>query len=116
MFHKKQKRKTEMVSLIECDLEELSRLDRADISDEDRLFHSTLLLRPSHREFFSWLPKTTHVSQEEFARLMNIDPSRISRLLARRILQPGMPWRVWFIQFDAYMKGVIAGRKGSGYF
>jgi hypothetical protein len=102
--------------LVLFDDSHLDRLDRADITDDDRAIYTTLILRPNHKEFpKTGTPKTEHCSQEEFSILVGLDPSRISRLLARHILTPGMPWRIWFVQFVAYMHGLAAGRRGSGY-
>ena len=93
----------------------LDELKRDEITDEDRCVYSTLILRPEHNGFPKSAPKTDHCSQEQFATLVGLDPSRISRMLARRVLTPALPWRIWVIQYISYMKGLAAGRRGSGY-
>jgi hypothetical protein len=114
MAPKKEEKKLRVLVAFDDSL--LDQLDLSEITDEDRNIYSTLILRPEHKEFSgSGAPKSEHCSQEEFARFVGLDQSRISRLLARRILTPAMPWRVWFLQFVAYTKGLAAGRRGSGY-
>jgi hypothetical protein len=113
---KKNGKEPEVVCLIPFDTSKLDELDRASITDDDRNLYSLLLLRPEHKGFPKTSPRSDHITQEEFARLVGLDPSRISRLVARRILTPAMPWRIWAIQLTSYMKGVDAGRRGSGYF
>ena len=113
MARKKQNENLKFLVLF--DDSHLDRLDPANITDDDRAVYSTLILRPEHKEFPKGTPKTEHCSQEEFSKLVGLDPSRISRLLARHILTPAMPWRIWFVQFVAYTHGLAAGRRGSGY-
>jgi hypothetical protein len=107
--------KGNLKALIYIDLKHMDRLDPDEIDGLSRCVYQALIVRPEHKEFIKGFPTTDHVSQEEFARLVDVDHSRISRLLARRILTPAMPWRIWFLQFTAYQMGVAAGRKGSGY-
>jgi len=114
---KKKSSHEKLTGLIFIDMKHIDRLKPDEIQDIDRCVYAALLLRPAHREFPKDMPTTDdHMTQEEFADLVNIDPSRISRLLARRVLTPGLPWRCWFLQFHAYQTGVSLGRKGSGYF
>ncbi len=101
--------------LIWFDPKKLDELDHDKITDKDKAIYSTFILRPEHKEFENLGPEKDHCSQEEFARMVNQDPSRISRLLARGVLTPAMPWRIWFTQWLAYSEGYAAGRKGSGY-
>ena len=107
--------KGNLKALIYIDLKHLDRLDPDEIDERDQFVYQALIVRPEHKEFMKGFPTTDHVSQEEFARFMNVDHSRISRLLARRVLTRAMPWRIWFLQITAYTLGVVAGRKGSGY-
>jgi hypothetical protein len=102
--------------LIWLDLKHIDALPKDEITAEDQLIYGTLLLRPQHKEFPQDAPSGEHCSQESFASYLDVNPSTVSRLLSRRILTPGLPWRCWVLQYVAYAKGVNAGRKGSGYF
>src|SRR5258706_3685279 len=112
---RKRQLKTDSQAVIWFDLKMLDRLDPDGITESHRIVYSTLLLRPGHDEFPDDAPKTEHCSQEEFARLVHVDPSQISRALARGILTPALPWRLWSIQWISYHVGVAAGRRGTGY-
>ena len=102
--------------LIWFDASRIDDLKRDEITEIDQMIYGALFLRPEHDDLFpKGRPKTDHWSQEQFARHIGTDPSAISRLIARRVLTPAMPWRVWFLQWVAYMQGLHAGRRGNGY-
>jgi hypothetical protein len=109
-------KKTDPHWLLTFDAAELDRLDKESITDDDRGVYSTLLLRPEHKEFPKEWPKADHITQGEFARLVGMDEAQVSRLVARRVLTPALPWRLWVLQLGSYRKGLAAGRRGaSGY-
>jgi hypothetical protein len=58
-------------------------------------------------------PKT-RFSQEDFARLLDIAPSTVSRMCARGILPSTASLAVWLASYRSYHQGVAAGRRGSG--
>jgi hypothetical protein len=113
---RKNGKQSELKMLMAIDLTYLDKLDPETIEEFDKWIYKILLVRPEHKEFMKGTPTSEHCTAEEFARFMSKDPSRISRLLSKRILTPALPWRVWFLQLISYEHGVAAGRKGSGYF
>jgi hypothetical protein len=109
------RKREKLIPIVAIDLNKIDDLDPDQVTDADRFVYQTLLVRPQHKQFIKGFPTTEHCSQEDFSRLVGSNPSVISRLLGRHILTPAMPWRIWFLQFDAYHKGLGAGRRGSGY-
>src|SRR5690349_19256889 len=100
--------------LIAYDERHLVDLDPETIKEEDRAIYTLLTLYPEHGKYFSKeLPKTDHCTQEQFANIFRISQARVSQLLARRVLTPAMPWRIWAVQYLSYLKGAAAGARGT---
>ena len=57
----------------------------------------------------------TKVSEANFARIIGVDRSVISRLCTRGVLSENYFLRAWILQLIAYYKGLAAGVRGSGY-
>lgn len=72
---------------------------------------------PKHKEEVSSadVMKGKKISQSAFARIIGVDRSVVCRLLEKKILGSEASGRVWLIQYVAYLKGVDAGRHGSGF-
>jgi phage terminase Nu1 subunit (DNA packaging protein) len=66
------------------------------------------------------VPKTkqknlkSHLSQVEFAKLVNRNPSVISRLITRGILTKGASWKTWINQILDHYEAIAAGRSSAG--
>lgn len=56
------------------------------------------------------------ISQEQFAMMLQVHPSVVSRLRTRGILSQEGIWIIWLSEYRAYHKGLRAGRRGSGYY
>jgi len=114
----RRKKRPEIRALILFDESELDGIDWENLTEEESFFLSTflqtLLLYPHHKEFPKQWPKTDHCTQAEFARVLGLSQARISQLISDGILTGCMPWRIWYVQFLAYSKGVIAGRGARG--
>jgi len=107
----RRKNRPETRALILFDESKLDSVDWENITEEESVFLQTLLLYPHHKGFPRQFPKTDHCSQAEFARILGLSQARISQLTTEGILTRCMPWRIWYVQFLAYSKGVIAGRR-----
>lgn len=72
---------------------------------------------PSIKKLLEELVDDPHqeISQAQFARIMGVDRSVISRLCERRVLAPGVGFQVWYHSMTAYGIGYKSGRKASGY-
>ena len=83
----------------------------AQLNDDERQLDILFQLPPDEPGF----PKKLHATEQEYARFSGLNQSTVSRMLQRGVLTQGAPWRIWAIQHIGYLKGLAAGRRGSGY-